>query len=177
MEYSCEMIGAFVSELCEVAIRREHECFDSGHVANLDPLIDMGLLDEPLQISCVMGVTGGIRPTAKNLAHMADQIPGGAEGPNNWGVIGISREQWMLVAAALTLGGNVRVGLEDNFYLPNGEMARSNGDLVAKARQMTEDVGRRPATVAEARELLGVPRRTEVSRRDVLAHPIEAAEA
>ena len=50
----------------------------------------------------------------------------------------------MLVAAALTLGGNVRVGLEDNFYLPDGEMARSNGELIAKARQMTEDVGRRP---------------------------------
>ena len=63
------------------------------------------------------------------------------------------------MAAALTLGGNVRVGLEDNFYLPNGEMARSNGELIAKARQMTEDVGRRPATVAEARELLGVPER------------------
>ena len=176
-ENSFDTIIEFVRAMRELGIRPEHECFDSGHVANLDPLIDMGLLEEPLQISCVMGVTGGIRPNAKNLAHMADQIPGGAEGPNNWGVIGISREQWMLVAAALTLGGNVRVGLEDNFYLPDGEMARSNGDLLAKARQMTEDAGRRPATVAEARELLGVPRRTEVSRRDVLAHPIEAAEA
>jgi hypothetical protein len=56
-------------------------------------------------------------------------------------------------------------------------MARSNGDLVAKARQMTEDVGRRPATVAEARALLGVERKEDVSRREVLAHPIEAAEA
>ncbi len=108
-----------------------------------------------------MGVTGGIRPTARNLAHMAEQVPGGPEGPNNWGVIGISRQQWMLVAAALTLGGNIRVGLEDNLYLPDGEMARSNGELIAKARQMTEDVGRRAATVAEARELLGVPRRVE----------------
>ena len=158
-ENSFDTIMEFLRAMRELGIRPEHECFDSGHVANLDPLIDMGLLEQPLQISCVMGVTGGIRPTAKNLAHMADQIPGAAEGPNNWGVIGISREQWMLVAAALTLGGNVRVGLEDNFYLPDGQMARSNGDLVAKARHMTEDVGRRPATVAEARELLGVPRR------------------
>jgi uncharacterized protein (DUF849 family) len=71
-------------------------------------------------------------------------------------VIGIGREQWMLVAAALTLGGSVRVGLEDNFYLPDGEMARSNGDLIAKARQLTEDCGRRPATVAQARALLGI---------------------
>jgi uncharacterized protein (DUF849 family) len=62
----------------------------------------------------------------------------------------------MLVAAALTLGGSIRVGLEDNFYLPNGEMARSNGDLIAKARQMCEDAGRRPASASEARELLGI---------------------
>jgi uncharacterized protein (DUF849 family) len=90
---------------------------------------------------------------------MAENVPGGPDGANEWGVIGISRDQWMLVAAALTLGGNVRVGLEDNFYLPNGEMASSNGDLIAKARQLTEDVGRRSATVAEAREMLGVPKR------------------
>jgi 3-keto-5-aminohexanoate cleavage enzyme len=176
-ENSFDTIIGFLGAMNELGIRPEHECFDAGHVANLDPLIDMGLLPEPLQVQCVMGVTGGIRPTARNLAVMADQVPGGPDGPHNWGVIGISREQWMLVAAALTLGGNVRVGLEDNFYLPDGEMARSNGDLVAKARQMTEDVGRRPATVAEARALLGVERKEDVSRREVLAHPIEAAEA
>jgi uncharacterized protein (DUF849 family) len=176
-ENSFDTIIEFLRAMNQLGIRPEHECFDSGHVANLDPLIDMGLLSEPLQISCVMGVNGGIRPTARNLAHMAEQIPGGAEGPNNWGVIGISREQWRLVAASLSLGGNVRVGLEDNFYLPNGEMARSNGDLIAKARQMTEDVGRRPATVAEARERLGVPRRDAPTRRELLAHPVESSEA
>jgi len=157
-ENSFQTIITLLEAMNEFGIRPEHECFDSGHIANLDPLIDKGLLSGPLQISCVMGVTGGIRPSARNLAHMSEQIPGGADGPNNWGVIGISRQQWQLVAAALTLGGNVRVGLEDNFYLPNGEMARSNGDLIAKARQMTEDVGRRPATVAEARAMLGVQR-------------------
>ncbi|HEV2814997.1 MAG TPA: 3-keto-5-aminohexanoate cleavage protein, partial [Solirubrobacteraceae bacterium] len=109
----------------------------------------------PLHVSCVMGVTGGVPPTARNLAAMADNIPAGS----HWGVIGISREQWMLVNASLTLGGSVRVGLEDNFYLPNGEMARSNGDLIAKAREMTENVGRRAATVAEARQILGVEKR------------------
>jgi len=173
-ENSFDTIIEFLTVMNELEIRAEHECFDTGHIANLDPLLDMGLLREPLQISCVMGVTGGIRPNARNLAHMAEQVPGGPEGPNNWGVIGVSRKQWMLVATALTLGGNVRVGLEDNFYLPDGEMARSNGDLIAKARQMTEDVGRRPATVDEARELLGVPRKGEVSRRDLLKHPIES---
>jgi 3-keto-5-aminohexanoate cleavage enzyme len=160
-ENSFDTIVEFLKAMNELGIRPEHECFDSGHVANLDPLIDMGLLSEPLQIDMVMGVTGGIRPTPRNLAHMADQVPGGPEGRNNWGVIGISRDQWRLVAAAASLGGNVRVGLEDNFYLPDGEMARSNGDLIARARRMIEDVGRRVATVAEARELLGTPRRVE----------------
>jgi 3-keto-5-aminohexanoate cleavage enzyme len=161
-ENSFDTIKTFLTAMVELGIRPEHECFDSGHLANLDPFLDMGLLKEPLQISCVMGVNGGIRPTAKNLAHMASEIPGGADGPNNWGVIGISRDQWMLIAAALSLGGNVRAGLEDNFYLPNGEMARSNGDLIAQARKMAEDVGRRAATVAEAREMLGVPKRAAV---------------
>jgi 3-keto-5-aminohexanoate cleavage enzyme len=175
-ENSFDTIIEFLEAMNELSIRPEHECFDSGHVANLDPLIDMGLLSAPLQISCVMGVTGGIRATPQNLAHMAGEIPGGADGPNNWGVIGIGRAQWPLVAAAAALGGNVRVGLEDNFYLPDGEMAGSNGDLVARARRLVEDVGRRTATVDEARELLGAPRREPVTRRELLAHPIESSE-
>jgi 3-keto-5-aminohexanoate cleavage enzyme len=148
-------IIAFLEAMNELGIKPEHECFDLGHVGSLPPLVDMGVLRPPLHVSCVMGVVGGVPPTARNLAAMADNVPDGS----HWGVIGISREQWMLVGAALSLGGSVRVGLEDNFYLPNGEMARSNGDLIAKAREMTENVGRRPATVAEARELLGVPKR------------------
>jgi 3-keto-5-aminohexanoate cleavage enzyme len=155
-ENSFDTIIAFLRAMNELGIRPEHECFDSGHVANLDPLIDMGLLSEPLQVSCVMGVTGGIRPTAKNLAHMSEQVP---PVRHNWGVIGISRDQWALIAAAAALGGNVRAGLEDNFYLPDGQMARSNGDLIAKSREIVENAGRRVATVAEARELLGVPKR------------------
>jgi uncharacterized protein (DUF849 family) len=160
-ENSFDTIIEFLTEMKELGIKPEHECFDSGHVANLDPLLDMGLLTEPLQISLVMGVTGGIRATPRNVNLMSDQIPGGPEGPNQWQVIGISRDQWKLLAASLVLGGNVRAGVEDNLYLPNGEMCRSNGDLIAKARQMAEDVGRRPASVAEARELLGVPKRAE----------------
>ena len=99
-ENSFDTIIEFLEAMNELGIRPEHECFDSGHVANLDPLLDMGLLKEPLQVSCVMGVNGGIRPTPRNLAFMAEQVPGGAEGRNNWGVIGISRDQWRLVATA-----------------------------------------------------------------------------
>jgi 3-keto-5-aminohexanoate cleavage enzyme len=139
----------------ELGIKPEHECFDVGHVGSLAPLIDMGVLHTPLHVDCVMGVTGGIPPSARNLAAMVDNIPAGS----HWGVIGISRDQWMLVTAALTLGGSIRVGLEDNLYLPSGEMARSNGELIAKARQLTEDVGRRPASVEEARAMLAIPQR------------------
>ena len=176
-ENSFDTIIEFLTAMRELGIKPEHECFDAGHVANLDPLLDMGLLEEPLQISLVMGVNGGIRPNARNVAHMSEQIPGGPEGANQWQVIGISRDQWKLLGASLVMGGNVRAGLEDNLYLPNGEMAKSNGELIAKARQMAEDVGRRAATVVEARELLGVPKRNGPTRREVLTHPIEAAEA
>jgi uncharacterized protein (DUF849 family) len=148
-------IIAFLEAMNELGIKPEHECFDIGHIGSLEPLVDMGLLQPPLHVDCVMGVTGGIPPTPRNLAAMVDNIPAGS----HWGVIGIGRVQWTLVASALTLGGSIRVGLEDNFYLPDGEMARSNGDLIAKARQMTIDAGRRPATVDEARRLLGVPAR------------------
>jgi uncharacterized protein (DUF849 family) len=143
----------------ELGIKPEHECFDIGHVGSLAPLIDMGVLHTPLHVDCVMGVVGGIPPGALNLAAMVANIPttssgGGAR--SHWGVIGISRDQWMLVGAALALGGSIRVGLEDNLYLPNGEMARSNGELIAKAREMTESVGRRPASVEEARRMLAL---------------------
>src|SRR6187455_2093239 len=160
-ENSFDTIIELIEAMTDCGIQPEHECFDAGHVANLDSLLDMGLLEQPLQISLVMGVNGGIRPNARNVAFMSEQIPGGPEGPNNWQVIGVSRDQWKLLAASLNLGGNIRAGLEDNLYLPNGEMAKSNGELIAKARQMAEDVGRRAATVAEARELLSVPKREE----------------
>jgi 3-keto-5-aminohexanoate cleavage enzyme len=147
-----EEIVELLRAMNELHIKPEHECFDIGHVGSLEPLIDMGVLQTPLHVDCVMGVIGGIPPTPRNLAAMVDNIPGGS----HWGVIGISRQQWTLLAAALTLGGSIRAGVEDNLYLPDGTMARSNGDLIAKARLMAEAVGRRPATVAEARGLLGV---------------------
>jgi uncharacterized protein (DUF849 family) len=142
-------------------IKPEHECFDIGHVASLEPLVDMGLLESPLHVDFVMGVLGGIPATARNLAAMADNMPssvgrGGRERKDHWGVIGIGRSQWTMIAAALALGGSIRAGLEDNLYLPDGTMARSNGELIAVARRMTVDAGRKPATVAQARELLGI---------------------
>jgi 3-keto-5-aminohexanoate cleavage enzyme len=144
-------IIALLEAMNELGIKPEHECFDLGHVGSLEPLVHKGVLHPPLHVSCVMGVLGGVPPTARNLAAMVDNVPAGS----HWGLIGVSRRQWTLIAAALSLGGSVRVGLEDNFYLPDGEMARSNGDLVARARRMAQDAGRRVATVAEARAMLG----------------------
>jgi uncharacterized protein (DUF849 family) len=148
-----EEIVELLQAMRRLQIKPEHECFDLGHVGSLEPLLDMGLLEAPLHADFVMGVVGGVPASARNLAAMADNMPAGR---HHWGVIGIGREQWMLVAAALTLGGSIRVGLEDNFYLPDGAMARSNGELIGAARTMTEEVGRRPATVEQARELLGI---------------------
>jgi 3-keto-5-aminohexanoate cleavage enzyme len=159
-----EEIIELLEAMRRLRIKPEHECFDLGHVGSLAPLVDMGLLEAPLHADFVMGVVGGVPATARNLASMAENMPAGT---HHWGVIGIGREQWMLVAAALTLGGSVRVGVEDNFYLPDGQMARSNGELIASARRMTEEVGRRPATVQEARALLGIGEGSSLSAAQV----------
>ncbi len=151
-----EEIVELLEAMRRLGIKPEHECFDLGHVGSLEPLLDMGVLEPPLHANFVMGVVGGVPARARNLAAMAENLPSGS---HHWSVIGIGRVQWMLVAAALTLGGSVRVGLEDNFYLPDGRMAGSNGELIAKARQMVQDAGRRLASVGEARALLGLESR------------------
>jgi len=152
-----EDICFLLSVMKEAAVKPELECFDLGHTASIVPLLDQGLLAEPLQFSFIMGVLGGIRATAENLAAQAREAAALSRNPA-WEVIGISHEQWTMLAAALALGGNVRVGLEDNFYLDAAgtQMARSNGDLVAKAVRMARDAGREPANVDEARALLSL---------------------
>jgi 3-keto-5-aminohexanoate cleavage enzyme len=147
-----------------VAVKPECECFDTGHVASVHPLIDMGLLQTPIQFSLILGVLGGAPPDVRTLAHMASLVPEGS----TWEVIGISRKQWELVTGAVSLGGNVRVGLEDNFYLPNGDMASSNGDLIAAAAKIVEMSGRKVADPQEARRLLSLPAQPERGSLDAL---------
>ena len=144
-----------VTAMKEAGVKPEMECFDTGHVGNCYPLIDMGLLEPPHQVSLIMGVLGGIPPTVENLAHQVRMLPP----QSDWEVIGISHDQWRMVAAAIALGGNVRVGLEDNFYVAPGVMAKSNGELVEKAARMIRDQGREVATVQECREKLGLKHR------------------
>ncbi|MBZ0253534.1 MAG: 3-keto-5-aminohexanoate cleavage protein [Candidatus Methylomirabilis sp.] len=145
-------IIAFLDTMNKAGVKPELECFDTGHIGNIRPLMDMGILQRPIQFSFIMGVLGGIAPTAENLAHQTRQIPS----DSTWEVIGISHDQWRMVAASISLGGNVRVGLEDNFYVDKDRMASSNGDLVEKAARMVRDQGREPATVEEARALLSL---------------------
>ena len=141
----------FLDTMNRNGVKPECECFDLGHVESILPLMDMGLLKN-FQVSLVMGVIGGMGATARNLAHVSSVVPLGAA----WQVIGISQEQWLLVGTALPLGGNIRVGLEDNFYLSPGKMAEGNGPLVEKAARMARDIGREPATAVEARAILGL---------------------
>jgi len=147
---SFEDIIAFARAMREHGAKPEMECFDTGHAFSHTVLEDLGLLDRPYHFSFIMGVLGGIPATARHLAFQADNIPAGSR----WKVIGISRDQWPLAMAALALGGDVRVGLEDNFYLPNGDMARSNGDLVAAAASMVRLSGREVASLDETKQLL-----------------------
>ncbi|WP_437652173.1 3-keto-5-aminohexanoate cleavage protein [Sorangium sp. So ce1182] len=145
-------IGKLLAAMNEARVKPELECFDTGHTQGVWPLIDMGLLKPPLQFSFIVNVLGGIPGHVESLQLQTRIMPPGSE----WEVIGISHGQWRMLAAALVLGGNVRCGLEDHFYLPNGEMARSNGELCEVAARMVRDVGRRPATVEEARQILGL---------------------
>jgi 3-keto-5-aminohexanoate cleavage enzyme len=145
-------IRFFLEAMNEAGVRPEMECFDAGHIANSRPFIDMGVLTPPLQFSLIMGVLGGIPGTTRHLVDQVDSLPPGS----HWQVIGISLAQWPLIAAAITLGGNVRVGLEDNFYVEDGKMAKSNADLVEKAARLSVDLGRDVASQAEARAQLGL---------------------
>jgi 3-keto-5-aminohexanoate cleavage enzyme len=140
----------------EGGVKPELECFDLGHIHNAQPLLAMGALRGPQQYSFILGVLGGIAPSAENLLAMARQV----RAEDTWEVIGISKVQWRLVAAALVLGGNIRVGLEDNFYLDAAgtQMSPGNGPLVEKAVRLARDIGREPMSPDEAREALGIGR-------------------
>ncbi|GAA4276610.1 BKACE family enzyme [Aquimarina mytili] len=147
-----------VNTMNENNICPEMECFDTGHIRNAEPLREMGLLPDNACYSLVMGVMGGIPATPENLIHQIKQVPEGAF----WQSIVISRKQWQLSAIAAAMGGNFRVGLEDNFYLPNGDMAKSNGELVDAGVTLARMIGREIATIEEAREMLNIPTKTNV---------------
>ena len=133
----------------------EIEVFDAGMVDNAAALVKKGLLAPPLQFQFVLGVPGGLGATARNLTYLADSIPHGS----TWCVAGVGRHQFTMAAHAILMGGNVRVGLEDNVYLRKGVLAPSNAALVERVVAIAKEFDRPIASPDEARKILGIGKR------------------
>ena len=147
---------AFGKRMMEKGIKPEYECFEMGH---LDTILTMARKGEvpgaPMQFNFVLGVPGCTPATVGNLNWLVSNIPAGS----TWTATGIGRHAFTLAAPAIMMGGNVRVGFEDNLYLERGVLAKSNGELVAKVVRMAKELGRGIATSDEAREILGLKKR------------------
>ena len=147
---------AFGKRMMERGIKPEYECFEMGH---LDTILTMARKGEvpgaPMQFNFVLGVPGCSPATVQNLVWMASAIPAGS----TWTATGVGRSAFTLAAPAIVMGGNVRVGFEDNLYLSKGVLAKSNGELVEKVVRPAKELGRPIATSDEAREILGLPKR------------------
>ncbi len=145
------MIKEFGRRMSERGIKPEYECFEQGMVDLALSLARKGLLPaEHMHFNMVLGVIGTMAPTARNLSFMVDSLPEDA----TWCATGIGRNQFPIAAMALAMGGNVRVGFEDNLYMEKGVLAKSNGELVDKVVKIARLLGREPATPDEAREML-----------------------
>lgn len=150
LEYMCEQIRA-------AEAKPELEVYDVGHLYNLAHLLERDLLDTPLHLSFVLGVLGGNQPELDQLLHMVRTAERLFGRDLTWSAAGVGyRGEFNLAAACLILGGQVRVGLEDNLRSRRDELAKSNVDLVHKAVELASLFDRRPATPDEAREFLGL---------------------
>ncbi|MDZ7700707.1 MAG: 3-keto-5-aminohexanoate cleavage protein [Halobacteriales archaeon] len=133
------------------------ECYDVGHLYNLAHVVEQGWIEPPLHLEFVLGINGGIGADPENLSHMrriADKLFGD---DYSFSTIGAGRMEFPLVSQAASMGGHMRVGLEDNLYLSRGRRAESNAELVEKAVDLAWEVaGREPATPDEVREFLGL---------------------
>jgi len=147
---------AFGKRMMERGIKPEYECFEMGH---LDTILTMARKGEvpgaPMQFNFVLGVPGCTPATVDNLCWLVKNIPAGS----TWTSTGIGRHAFTLAAPTIVMGGNVRVGFEDNLYLERGVLAKSNGELVDKVVRMAKLLGRPVATSDEAREILGLKKR------------------
>ncbi|MGC1401317.1 MAG: 3-keto-5-aminohexanoate cleavage protein [Thermodesulfobacteriota bacterium] len=134
----------------------EFECFDSGIVRSVGLFQRNGMFEGPAHISLVMGVASGMPAKPQWLPLLIEEMPMGA----HWQVIAVGRKEvWDLHRRCVELGGNVRSGLEDTFYLPNGQKAGSNGMLVEALAKIVREMGKGVASPSEAREILGLPTR------------------
>ncbi|MCA9524173.1 MAG: 3-keto-5-aminohexanoate cleavage protein [Myxococcales bacterium] len=145
-------IERFVKVMRECGVLPECECFDSGIVRSVDLFRQVGLLRPPIDVSLIMGVQSGMPCKPQWLPLLVDELPAGA----SWQVIAIGRDEvWPVHRRAAELGGNLRTGLEDTFYLPNGERARSNGELIEALVATARECGREIASPADARAHFG----------------------
>jgi uncharacterized protein (DUF849 family) len=149
---SPEHLNVMANYIRKANVKPEIEVFDTGHILNAKKMIDDGLIAEPPFFQFCLGVDYGAPATVETMLLMKSMLPKGAI----WSAFGISRFQFPIVAASVLLGGNVRVGLEDNLYLERGVLAPSNAALVEKAGQIIHHLGGSVATVAEAREMLNL---------------------
>jgi 3-keto-5-aminohexanoate cleavage enzyme len=139
----------------ECGVKPELECYDVSMINNCIFLRDIGVLEDPLYFQCVMGVLGQIPATVDNLIHMHRCIPQGAP----WSVCATGLSEWPMVTMGMLLGGNIRVGFEDNIYLSKGVQAKSNAEMVEKTVRIAKELDREIATPDEARALLKLPPR------------------
>ncbi len=145
-------IEAFLAAMHRLDIVPECECFDTGIVRSVAMFAQKGMVRAPVHLSLVMGVDSGMPADPRWLPLLRDEMPKGAL----WQVIGIGREEvWALHRRAVELGGHVRTGLEDTFYLPDGSKTASNGALVEALVRTVREAGGQVATPAETRALLG----------------------
>ncbi|MGR3312229.1 3-keto-5-aminohexanoate cleavage protein [Roseovarius indicus] len=133
----------------EWGVKPELEVFDLGHIRFAKQMVAEGLIADPPMFQLCLGIPWGADATVETMAAMKAQLPAGA----SWASFGISRMQMPMLAAAVAMGGNVRVGLEDNIYLDRGVLA-TNGQLVSRAVEIIERMGGRAVTPQEARNKL-----------------------
>lgn len=157
-ENTMPMMRDFGKRMIENNIKPEYECFEMGHLDTVLKMAQKGQVPgAPMQFNFVLGVPGCTPATVQNLAWLVNSIPAGS----TWTATGIGRHAFTLAAHAIVMGGNVRVGFEDNLNLEKGVPAKSNGELVAKVVRIAKELGREIATSAEAREILSLPPRNK----------------
>ena len=149
------MLRRGAKRIQELGVKPELEVFDTGHLWFARQMLEEGLLDEPPLFQLCHGIRWGAPPELAVLQAWVQLLPPGA----NWTAFAISRDQMPFAAAAALLGGNVRVGLEDNLYLERGVHA-SNAQLVERARSILELMGAEVVGPAAAREKFGLTKRT-----------------
>jgi len=147
-----DSVEYFASEMKKYGVMPEMEIFDAGMIPNALALIKNDFVPSKVNFDFVLGVPGAMMGSARNLVYLSEEIPRNC----TWTVAGIGRFELPLAVMAITMGGNVRVGFEDNIYYSKGVIAESNAQLVERIARISRETGREVATPDEARKILGL---------------------